>query len=42
MQAAMVVEKKLRIVHLDRQATGRQSDAGSGLSISDLKETHFL
>ena len=33
MQADMVLEKELRVLHLDPQAAGRESDTGPGLSI---------
>ena len=32
-QADMVLEKELRVLHLDGQAPGRETDAGSGLII---------
>jgi hypothetical protein len=36
-QAGMVLEKELRVLHLDRQAAGRERHSGPGLNIQDLK-----
>jgi hypothetical protein len=37
MQADIVLEKELRVLHLDWQVTGRANDIGSGLSFWYLK-----
>jgi hypothetical protein len=32
MQAEMVLEKELRVLHLDQYSAGRETDTGRGLS----------
>lgn len=33
MQVDTVLERELRVLHLDRQAAGKENDTGPGLSI---------